>query len=277
MKKKKFLKAAAFCLAAALLIYLLYFANALVGNPLSKALSTHTAKKYLQENYADVDFYVDRVSYSFKTGCYYANIKAPDSLDKHFTVCLDFLGRVLYDDYTARVENAQNTGERLGNQYREMIDTVLTSPAYPYRKEVYIGYGELAFGDIPYGETTDTFPVIEEKLVIDQLYNISKLGEQAGYLTLYIDTEEELNIELAAEMLLQTKRCFDEAGVPFYAIEFVLEHPMDETLGKRPEGEIRIRRFRSADIYESGLQERLAKAHEETLAYYARLDAQEKP
>ena len=44
--KKRILKIAAFCLAVALIIGIFSFADGLVGNPISKLLARHTAKKY---------------------------------------------------------------------------------------------------------------------------------------------------------------------------------------------------------------------------------------
>ena len=66
--KKKVLKIAAFVFAIALIVGVCIFANALVGNPISKALAINTAEKYLEENYEDKDFEIERVTFSFKDG-----------------------------------------------------------------------------------------------------------------------------------------------------------------------------------------------------------------
>ena len=64
--KKRILKIAAFVFAIALIVGVCVFANALVGNPISKAMATTTAEKHIEENYADKDFEIERVTFSFK-------------------------------------------------------------------------------------------------------------------------------------------------------------------------------------------------------------------
>ena len=54
--KKKILKIAALVIAIALIIGVCWFANGLVGNPISKSLATRTAEKYIEENFPDTDF-----------------------------------------------------------------------------------------------------------------------------------------------------------------------------------------------------------------------------
>ena len=46
----------------------LWVIDAFVGNPVSKMLATNTAKAHLAETYADTDYEIERVSYSFKDG-----------------------------------------------------------------------------------------------------------------------------------------------------------------------------------------------------------------
>ncbi|MBR2884243.1 MAG: hypothetical protein IKB93_05555, partial [Clostridia bacterium] len=78
--KKKVLKITAFVVALALIAGIAVFANALVGNPISKLLAQNAAERHIEENYADTDFYVERVSFSFKDTRYHAYIKSPSSV-----------------------------------------------------------------------------------------------------------------------------------------------------------------------------------------------------
>ena len=70
--KKRILKIAALVFAIVLIGGVCIFANGLVGNPISKAVATNTAEKHLEETYADKDFEIERVFYSFKDGYYHA-------------------------------------------------------------------------------------------------------------------------------------------------------------------------------------------------------------
>lgn len=72
--KKRTKKILALILAFVLIAGLGVFSNALVGNPLLKWLATRTTEKILDEKYADKDFYIERVTYSFKDGGYHAFI-----------------------------------------------------------------------------------------------------------------------------------------------------------------------------------------------------------
>ena len=47
--KKRILKIAAFVFAIALIVGVCVFANALVGNPISKAMATNTAEKHIEK------------------------------------------------------------------------------------------------------------------------------------------------------------------------------------------------------------------------------------
>ena len=64
--KKRVLKISAFCLAIILILGVCWFANGLVGNPISKVLARHTAEKHLAANYPNTDYAIEDVSYSFK-------------------------------------------------------------------------------------------------------------------------------------------------------------------------------------------------------------------
>ena len=79
--KKKIFKIVALITAIILIIGLGYFANALLGNPISKMLATNTAKKHLTKNYSNTDYYIERVAYNFKDGNYHVFIKSPTSID----------------------------------------------------------------------------------------------------------------------------------------------------------------------------------------------------
>ena len=71
--------------------------------------------------------------------------------------------------------------------------------------------------------------------------------------------------------MLDFRSMFDEADIPFYAMDFVLRHPRTED-GQSDDEEIRVIDFLYQDIYEEDLTDRIETAIEETAAYYAMLD-----
>ena len=64
------------------------FANALVGNPVSKHIATNKAEKILEDKYSDKDFEIEKIVYSFKDGYYHVFIKSPSSIDSSLIFCL---------------------------------------------------------------------------------------------------------------------------------------------------------------------------------------------
>ena len=271
MMKKKVLKITAFVVALALIAGIAVFANALVGNPISKLLAQNSAERHIEENYADTDFYVERVSFSFKDTRYHAFIKSPSSVDSHFTIYLDMLGRVEFDFYEDDVLNGWNTADRIGTDYRKQVDAILDSPSFSYTCD--IGYGDIEFIPEEYADNPDvpSYALHIEDLELDGIYNPAELGAQAGHLVLYV-TEDTLSFERAAEIMLDIRRIMDDAGVGFYAMDFVLEYPRNEDGTRNSEDQIDVNNFLYEDIYEEGLVERVAAADKATKEYYAEMD-----
>lgn len=265
--KRRLLKLAAFIAALALLAGVLCFSNALLGNPVSKFLAVRAARGYLAGQYPGADYQVDSVTYNFKSGGYTAAVVSPTSIDSHFTLALSMTGRVLWDGYHS-VESGWNTWMRLDEEYRALVDTVLDDPDFPYN--VHIGYGSL-WMEQEYGEPWPPY-LLYSDLERDGDYDIRQLGAACGRLTLYV-RQDEVSADAAARILLETRRALDEANVPFYCIDFVLEHPLTED-GHLPEGEVQLRYFPCADIREDGLVERVQAADAEAKAWYAAKDAE---
>ena len=256
--KKKVLKTAAFFTALCLITGLAIFANALVGNPVSRLLAKRTAEAYLQENYRNTDFMLERISYSFKEGGYFAYIQAPGSTDRYFTLSMDMAGNLVMDRYESMVLSGENTARRLNQAYRDLADSVLESPSFPFTID--IAFGDLAFGDIL--QAADLEP--------DRIYDVRELGAEAGQLTIYID-DETVRVDRAAEILLELKRMLEQGGVPFSTIDFVLQRPQPGD-GPRPEIRVEVIQFPCAEIYASGLAERIAEANNAAREYHAVLD-----
>ena len=110
-----------------------------------------------------------------------------------------------------------------------------------------------------------------EDLELDGIYNLAELGSQAGHLVLYV-TEDTLSFERAAEIMLDIRRIMDDAGVGFYAMDFVLEYPRNEDGTRNSEDQIDVNNFLYEDIYEEGMVERVAAADKATKEYYAEMD-----
>lgn len=271
--KKKFWKILALVVALALLITLAWFANALLGNPISKALAERTVEAHLTQTYGDTDFYCQKLAYSFKTGDYYAHIRSESSIDTRFTLYVDLLGRLRLDTYDD-VLSGSVTASRLDDEYRALTDTVFDSSAFPYGTN--IGYGILEIHHKAELEDPNVsiyvpeYAIFQQDLIIDHIYDIRELGAQAGRINIYVDSET-VTPELAAEMMLNIRAIFDQAGVPFRAMDFVLQLPLPEE-GPRDDLEVRVENFAYEDIHAEGMVDRVIANDAETRACYAELD-----
>ena len=271
--KKRILKIAAFVFAIALIAGVCVFANALVGNPISKAMATNTAEKHIEENYADKNFEIERVTFSFKDGYYHAFIYSPSSIDSDFTILVDMWGKLRYDTYEDRVLSGGNTADRISREYRAVVDKVLDSQAFPYNE--HIGYGDFDFYPRVHLEeySVPEYALITEDLTLDAFYDVNELGAKHGKLTIYID-DDTVSYERLSEILLDIRRIFDDTGVKFYVIDCVLEYPKNEDSSKKQEGRVEVREFLYADIYEEGMVERVKASDEAANAYYDEQDAE---
>lgn len=263
--KTKILKIAALTLAIVLIVGVLFFANSLVGNPLSKALAKCTAEKHLKENYLDTDYELEEVKYSFKDCYYHAYVTSPSSIDTHFELWINGFGKLKYDNYDYDVTSGWNTAMRIDKDYRNTVETLIESGSFPY--DVYIGYGELAFTTEEYKDNTTipTYALVSNELTVDAYYNANELGKSAGKLTVHIE-DATVSPERMAEILLGIRECFDNAGVGFYAIDLTLEYPED--VNDTDDDRLEVLEFLYSDIYEEGLVERVAEANENAKTYF---------
>ena len=228
--------------AGLICIGLCLFANMAVGNPVSHALVTHAAEERLATVYGDRALVLEEVSYNFKDGDYYISVSDPNRLDGDFTMAYNMTGKLLWDRYDYAVEQGRNVHDRLYFNYRTRVDEILNSPLYPY-------HAEIAFGDLR--DISD--------LESERFYDIDKLGAASGRLVLMIE-DDTVSEERAAEILLETRRLFDEAGAGFYAVDLVLRYPKAEGQ-PRPEGRIELLGFLYSDITEEGLALRVQDAN----------------
>ena len=255
--KKKHLKILALVVAFAIIIGLGLFANAFLGNPLSKMLAKNTAQNYLAATYSDTDYYIDRISYNFKDGNYNAYIKSPTSIDTEFTLSITMFGKLQWNSYED-VITGSNTARRIDQEYRELTDTLFNNPSFPYT--CYIGFGTLEIYPADLIENANaadvpSYALNQDELVLDKIYNIQELGKQAGHLVIYVE-DNTVTIERAAQIMLDIKDQFDAAGIPFVAMDFTLQYPRPKE-GQRPQGEVSVADFPYDEIYDDEMPDRV--------------------
>lgn len=242
------------------------------GNPVSEYLAAKNAEIYLEENYQNTDYFVDNVSYDFKTGNYYVHIKAPDSVDRSFTLYTGANGKITFDTYESSVLDKWNTASRINGEYWDKVKSILERDDFPYNQ--HIAFGEIIFKEsgVPVGEDTPDYALSTADLVLDGVYDINELGARSGKLTVYI-YDEDISVERLSEILLGIKQFLNDNSVTFYAIDCVLEYPKPES-DDEPwrEGRTEVMGFLCKDIYESGLVERVRLADEKAKEYWNQQD-----
>lgn len=274
--KKKVLKIIALIVAIALIVGVCLFANALNGNPVSKILATKAADTYLEENFSDTDYYIEKLAYSFKYGNYYAHVRSETSIDTQFTLYIDMIGRVYFDTYEDVLSGAI-TARRVEQEYRDLTDQIFESPNFPYPEGICYGtleiYPQEAIDD-PNVTDIPNYTLTSDELILDRIYDPRELGAQAGHLIVYVDSDT-VTLEEAARIMLFIRTEFDKANIPFVAIDFMLQYPLPED-GPRPDEHVWVENFLYEDIYDEGLEDRIAEADADLKAYYAEQDVKYK-
>ncbi|MEG1783009.1 MAG: hypothetical protein RR253_07150 [Oscillospiraceae bacterium] len=268
---KKIFKTLSIVVGFALIVGILFVGNAFVGNPVSKMLAKNTAEKYINQQYANTDYLVEKVYYNFKDGGYYAKISSPSSVDTYFSVAITSLGKLCWDSYEDMVTSKRNTWDRVDNEYRKISEAVFDGADFPYDSDI-------SFGSIreKYSAEQDSiyknFGLDAETLVLDKLYDVRELGAKYGDITFYAH-DETVSVKRAAEILIDITKILDENNVPFYSISFVLQKPRVDDMPNPDNSTIHLTDFLHSDIYKSDLEKRVQKSHEETTAYFAAEDA----
>lgn len=250
---------------------LLFVGNAFYGNPISKKIAEKAAKEYIYENYANQNLKIDDVVYNLKMGDYIAFIVSETSMDTHFTLDISMNGKVQDDTYD-EVVSGWNTYSRLDSAYRNLVDSLFEDPKFPLQSE--IDFGELkTIEDSRNDHDTMEYGITLATLERDKEYDIKELAKSTGHITFYAK-DEEVSLQKASELLLLLKSELDQAEIPFYAIDFVLEQPRkdDEPINEDAP-RIEIGDFLYSDIYKEGLEERIKEAHEKLSKYYEIQDA----
>ena len=186
------------------------------------------------------------------------------------------LGKIRLDTYEDVIDGF-NTARRLEEEYGALTDTVFENPSFPYTCHISYGtleiYPEEALHD-PNVNDVPAYAINQSTLILDKIYDIQELGRQAGHLIIYVESDA-VTVEKAAEIMQDVRAIFDDAGVPFAAMDFTFQYLLPEE-GLRPDGEVSVAGFLYDEIYEEGMIERVAEADRALKAYYAEQDAKKK-
>ena len=244
--KKKVLRILSVILATALLLAVIFFSNAFVGNPISKALALNNAKEYVSKNYSDESFNQFEASYDFKLGCFVINVKSDIGADRIFTITYGFFGELINDNHFM-ITDKVNTANRINNEYKAKTEHLINAVLKEYDG---FGFGEILCGDYNDEHIFAKFIPLSD-LEIDKQYNINDLAEKAGHLQIHVNIIKPTN-EVISDILLKTKGIFDTAGTEFNTVSITVTDSNYDSIS--------VIDFPKEDIYEDGLTERVAEA-----------------
>lgn len=227
---KKYLKIGAVVLAFAIIAFVLYFANALVGNPVSSYLVNKNGKVYIEETYSDLDLIVDNAFYDFKrVHTYVISAKSETVEDLHFNLYYDSFGNLLKDNYSSLVGGGENAMHRLNMEYMRASENVY---AILENNDIFIG-GESFFGDGWLVSTEEiknlsdiynidlTGGIETHTLELDKNYDVGVLGKAAGNLDVSVSfADKDTSFQRGADALKEIKNVFDEQNIGFKYISF---------------------------------------------------------
>lgn len=187
-----------------LLAVVLFFVNAFFGNPISKALASRAANKYIDENYINFKLKRDKIFYNFKTADYTVRLQDEDSEDTKFEVAFDSLGRFRYDTFSDIKFNTwlrfddelRNYGKELAKKenlpfelnltssdekdYNELtLDEKVDFDHFPFRVEVNVlGYAEEPTKEIAIKYLKEASKVMEKTPLEIKNYSIILVPEK---------------------------------------------------------------------------------------------------
>ena len=248
--------------AAGLLCVVLFFANAFFGNPLSAALARVAADRYVAQEYGHLDVKIEKVGYDFKSGNYYAHVSSPTSRDTYFTVYISMLGKVERDTYDS-VTDGFNTWGRLNEEYRVLVKETVSGWDWLYEEDILTG--DLMGSGYDCGWIED-YELSRSELVLDGEYDILELGARHGGIYISVH-DEDVSYKRGAEILSDIAARLEDAGIPFFAVDFKLSRPKVEG---QPYEDVTLwlLDFPAADIGGADFEQKVREGHERTMAYF---------
>src|SRR5699024_847622 len=253
----------------------LWIWNGINGNPVSKMVAKKKVEEYITGTYREDDLVVEDVYYNFKTGDYEAQVKSPSSIDTHFTISVHW-NKVTFDSYELDVLSGWNTYERIDRAYMDMVDERFDASSFPLESDINFGTIPLLDDEVENDYDMPDYGVKLDDLELDKIYDMKELAQTKGQIIFYAE-DEEISFDKASELLLIVKDSLDDAGIPFYAIDFVLRKPRNtDGSPNQDDTSIHTANFLYEAIYEDGLAVRIEENHEALMEYYDEQDAQMK-
>lgn len=138
--RKKVWRIVAGVVAFSLIGFILFVANAFVGNPISASIAKSAIERHMEATYPELEYeFVSKVGYNFKDGSYIVQVQSLHSVDTRFTV--DYHGKNdIRDDYQYRVLEYDQTLQRLSKSFAAVLKKELSEQLGAAIQHVFVMY-----------------------------------------------------------------------------------------------------------------------------------------
>ena len=224
---RKIFKFISIFVAVILVGFILFFANAFVGNPISKAIVTYNSTKYIEENYDDLDLEKE-IIYDFKSGAYCVKLKSETIEDLHFTLYYRMNGKLGKDLYENNITDGWNVLYWLNEDYRNetalIFDQLASTPLFQNTDSFYTSaylMSTVEVEDRLVGFEDVSGGIDGTTLELDKDYDISHMGAIGGLIDIDLRfTDGDESFEKGAVAIKEIKNVFDDKNLGFYYLSF---------------------------------------------------------
>ncbi len=222
-----------------IIVGILLFCSGRYGDPLSEVNAKRRAAAYAQKLYPEKSFLVQGVRY-MAPFVYIVDVQANESVDTHFSIKVsrwiqvsDQLTEPGVTEHERLVENAWNTGCRMGREAAEQAERILEKelPKYEFctqydqgsrKVQIDIGYEPETF------ETENGYREIPEQyrkfLPLNQRFEPVVLHQVPARLAAVVSWPEDPTEADLKEVLTKMKNVLEENGMPFAYYHITLLH-----------------------------------------------------
>lgn len=186
-----------------------------IGNPASWFIAKNSAANYVEENYPNENYELVRFGFDFIGPYYYADFEHMDKPDNHFTVHVNYWGKVNFSTYD-NIEDGWNTAYRLTEEYNDIFVDLYFGRDFPF--ENFRGHCDLG---MIYDEVEIEGMQKRQELVPNKQYDVSKIAEKQGMIFVEM-SDSSVTEKRLGEILIQLKEFLFEKGCPFYMISITL-------------------------------------------------------
>ncbi|MGI2294429.1 hypothetical protein [Paenibacillus sp. GXUN7292] len=209
--------------AAFILIGLLcYITVSFAGNPLAAAKANHAVKKYIENQYSELDLEVVRkAKFNFKDKTYVSVVQSKTVKDLQFMISTRN-GIVQWDNYELNVLEYSNTLMRLSDEYTEKVTKLLHEQVDKRYKEIRAAY------------SAEQIEKYKDLLELDMPFDAALPIDAYLYVNIDLNEAEKINLQALAEQVTKIYKCLSDNGYPIAKYNLYIKKGEKLVIGNLP-------------------------------------------